>query len=167
MEPQKNVKPPLNPRVILPCFAALIALVLIVLICIFASSASNMQNEYAQARDSIGADLFTNLSMFSRTYDDASLAGADVHGKILPTMQEYYLAAITLDDAIVNAFGQSYQILDANMRARIEAAFDAFDAAYAQGQSTTQADESMRACLQSVQQILSTRFDDDTRLLPA
>ena len=47
MEPQKRVKQLLNPHVLLPIIAALIALVLIVLVCIFASEANSVQNEYA------------------------------------------------------------------------------------------------------------------------
>ena len=87
MEPQKRVKQLLNPHVLLPIIAALIALILIVLICIFASEANSVQNEYALARDSVGEDLYTSLYMFARSYDGVTLAGADVQGSILPTMR--------------------------------------------------------------------------------
>ena len=166
MEPQKRVKQMLNARVILPCAAAFIALVLIVLICIFASNANRMQNEYALARDSIGEDLYTSLYMFARSYDGVTLAGADVEGSILPSMRDYYLAATTLDDAIVNAYGQRYQLLDATTREAIDEAFEAFDDAYARGDSTNAAVSSMSACVQSVEQLLATRYDSATRLLP-
>ncbi len=167
MEPQKRVKQMLNARVILPCAAAFIALVLIVLICIFASNANRMQNEYALARDSIGEDLYTSLYMFARSYDGVTLAGADVEGSILPSMRDYYLAATALDDAIVNAYGQRYQLLDANMRASVTAAFEAFNDAFAQGRSTSDAVSSMSACVQNIEQLLSTRYDANTRLMPA
>ena len=167
MEPQKRVKLKLNPRVILPCIAALIALTLILLVCIFAGRATHIQNEYAQARDSVGADLYYNLYMFARSYDGVTLAGADVQGSILPTMRNYYVAAVALDDAIVAAYGESYQLLDANSRSAITAAFEAFDDAFAQGRSTSEAVSGMSSCVQALEQLLSTRYDEATRLLPA
>ena len=167
MEPQKRVKQVLNARVILPIVAALIALVLIVLVCIFAANANSARNEYAQARDSVGEDLYTDLYMFARSYDGVTLAGADIQGDILPLMRDYYTAAIALDDAIVNAYGQRYQLLDANMRASVTAAFEAFNDAFAQGRSTSDAVSSMSACVQNIEQLLSTRYDANTRLMPA
>lgn len=167
MEPQKRVKQLLNPHVLLPIIAALIALVLIVLICIFASEANSVRNEYALARDSVGEDLYTSLYMFARSYDGVTLAGADVQGSILPTMRSYYTAATALDDAIVNAYGQRYRLLDGTTRDAIEAAFEAFDDAFAQGDTTSDAVSSMSACVQGVEQLLTTRYDDATRLLPA
>ena len=166
MEPQKRVKQVLNARVILPIIAALIALVLIVLVCIFAANANSARNEYAQARDSFGEDLYTNLYMFARSYDGVTLAGADVQGSILPSMRRYYIAAIALDDAVTNAYGQRYQLLDQTTRDAIDAAFEAFDDAFAQGDTTSEAVSSMSACVQSVEQLLTTRYDAATRLLP-
>ena len=167
MEPQKRVKQMLNARVILPIVAALIALVLIVLVCIFAANANSARNEYAQARDSLGEDLYTKLYMFARSYDGVTLAGADVQGSILPTMRSYYTAATALDDAIANAYGQRYRLLDGTTRDAIEAAFEAFDDAFAQGDTTSDAVSSMSACVQGVEQLLTTRYDAATRLLPA
>ena len=167
MEPQKRVIQLLNPHVLLPIIAALIALILIVLICIFASEANSVRNEYALARDSVGEDLYTSLYMFARSYDGVTLAGADVQGSILPTMRSYYTAATALDDAIVNAYGQRYRLLDGTTRDAIEAAFEAFDDAFAQGDTTSDAVSSMSACVQGVEQLLTTRYDDATRLLPA
>ena len=117
----------------------IIALVLIVLICIFAANANSAQNEYAQARNAFGEDLYTKLYMFARSYDGVTLAGADVQGSILPSMRDYYIAATALDDAIVNAYGQRYQLLDATTREAIDEAFEAFDDAYARGDSTNAA----------------------------
>ena len=85
-----------NARVILPIIAAFIVLILIVLTCIFAANANSARNEYTQARDSVGEDLYTSLKMFTRSYDGVTLAGADVQGGILPSMWDYYTAATAL-----------------------------------------------------------------------
>ena len=166
METQKRVKVKLNARVVMPIAAAFIALVLIVLICIFAANANSAQNEYAQARNAFGEDLYTKLYMFARSYDGVTLAGADVQGSILPSMRDYYLAATTLDDAIATAYGRDYQVLDNTTRDAIAGAFEAFDNAFAQGRSTSEAISSMSACVQSVEQLLNTRYDAETRLIP-
>ena len=167
MEPQKCVKRMLNARVILPIIAAFIVLILIVLTCIFAANANSARNEYTQARDSVGEDLYTSLKMFTRSYDGVTLAGADVQGGILPSMWDYYTAATALDDAVTNAYGQRYQLLDPTTREAIEEAFEAFDDAFAQGDTTTEAVRNMTACVQSVEQLLATRYDAATRLLPS
>lgn len=167
MQILKRVKSKLNARVVFPCAAALIALVLIVLVCIFAGNATNMRNEYAMARNSLGEDLYRNLRLFTRSYDGVTLAGADVEGSILPSMRDYYLAAVTLDDAIATAYGQRYLLLDETTREAITNAFEAFDNAFAQGRSTSDAVSNMSACVQGVDQLLNTRYDAETRLLPA
>ncbi|HIS03025.1 MAG TPA: hypothetical protein IAA75_03840 [Candidatus Pullichristensenella avicola] len=166
MQILKSVKSKLNARVVFPCAAALIALVLILLVCIFAGNATNMRNEYTRTRNSFGEDLYRNLRMFVRSYDGVTLAGADVEGSILPSMRDYYLAATTLDDAIATAYGRDYQVLDNTTRDAIAGAFEAFDNAFAQGRSTSEAISSMSACVQSVEQLLNTRYDAETRLIP-
>ena len=75
-------------------------------------------------------------------------------------------AATALDDAIANAYGQRYQLLDATTREAVDEAFEAFDDAFAQGASTTDAVSNMSACVQSVEQLLTTRYDAATRLQP-
>lgn len=75
MEARKRVNLKLNAHIVVPLAAAFVALLLIVLICIFAVSASNIRNEYSQARDSIGQRLYNNLYMLIRTYDGITLAG--------------------------------------------------------------------------------------------
>lgn len=166
MQILKSVKSKLNARVVFPCAAALIALVLILLVCIFAGNATNMRNEYTRTRNSFGEDLYRNLRMFVRSYDGVTLAGADVEGSILPSMRDYYLAATTLDDAIATAYGRDYQVLDNTTRDAIAGAFEAFDNAFAQGRSTSEAISSMSACVQSVERLLNTRYDAETRLIP-
>ena len=82
-------------------------------------------------------------------------------------MRDYYLAAVTLDDAIATAYGQRYLLLDETTREAITNAFEAFDDAFAQGRSTGDAVSNMSACVQGVDQLLNTRYDAETRLLPA
>lgn len=167
MQTQKRVKFKLTARTVLPMSAALIALVLIILICIFAASASNIQNEYAQARTSVGEALYQNLNMFIRSYEGISLAGADVEGTILPTMHDYFVAARALDDAIADAYGERYGVLSGGIDTAVTAAFKAFDEAFRQGQNTSGAMSSMSSCVQALEQTLLKRFDNDLRLLPA
>lgn len=167
MEARKRVNLKLNAHIVVPLAAAFVALLLIVLICIFAVSASNIRNEYSQARDSIGQRLYNNLYMLIRTYDGITLAGADAEGTIIPTMKNYYLAAGTLDDALSDAFGEHYRLLSATLDSAMKDAFGAFDAAFAQGRDTGDAMSSMSACVQSLEQLLTARFDSAGRLLSA
>ncbi len=153
---------------ILPCAAAFIALVLIVLVCIFAGNANRMQNEYAMARNSIGEDLYPNLYMFARSYDGVTLAGADVegshpalHARLLPGGSRHWTTPSSPPMANAICFWTQPRAT------RLPTAFEAFDDAFAQGRSTGDAVSSMSACVQDVDQLLNTRYDAETRLLPA
>lgn len=155
-----------NPRLIAALAAGAVVLALVISLCISISTASNLRNEYAAARYSLGEELNRNLYMFERSYEGALLAGADVEGTIIPTMHAYYNAANTLDAAIGEAFGERYRVLNTGMGATIEAALQAFDDAFRLGKPTTDAVSNMTACIQSLSALRSVRFDAEGRLLP-
>ena len=167
MQILKRVKSKLNARVVFPCAAALIALVLIVLVCIFAGNATNMRNEYAMARNSLGEDLYRNLRLFTRSYDGVTLAGADVEGSILPSMRDYYLAGSHTGRRHRHRLRPTLSASGRNHARSHYQRFEAFDDAFAQGRSTGDAVSNMSACVQGVDQLLNTRYDAETRLLPA
>lgn len=166
MQTQKHVKPSLNTHTILSCIAAIIILVLIILVCIFAGRATHIQHEYAAIQQTFSEALYSDLYMFVRSYDGVTLAGANVEGAILPTMEKYYLSAKTLDETIVEAYGQRYSVLQGGTDTAIAAAFQAFDDAFRLGRNTSDAVSSMSSCMQSIETILTTRFDANNRLLP-
>ena len=70
-------------------------IVLIVALCISISMRSHMQSQYTSARDEIGEEVYTELYMLCQTFDQVTVPGQDVQNVVIPTMQDYYLAART------------------------------------------------------------------------
>lgn len=76
--------------------AALI--LLIALLCITISMRAHIQDAYTSARNEVGEQLYTELYMLCQTFDQVTVPGQDVQNVVIPTMQEYYLAARTLNE---------------------------------------------------------------------
>lgn len=167
MQTEKQPKIQMNPRKIARIAAGVIALFLVIALCISIIRVNNMQNEYASARNALGDELRRNLKMFMSTYDNILLAGADVEGTVLPAMRDYYDAALTVDTCIGDAFGENYRLLNTGLGNAIESAFSEFDTAFRVGKSTSDALNSMSACIQSLETAIAARFGSDDALLPA
>jgi len=146
--------------------AGFLGVLLLIAICISTYNAANIQNEYSSARNEIGDALYSNLSMMIIAYENAGKPGADVEGSILPTMRNYYLAAVALNDAIAHSFGEEYRLLSDGDVAALDAAFTLYDTAFSTGSQTDSAQAHMSDCLVSLQSILSTRFNAQGDLLP-
>lgn len=129
-------------------------------LCITIGIRSNIQSKYSSARDAIGENLYTELYMFCQAYDQISVPGADVQDVILPSMKDYYLAARTLNTALNDAFGESSAVLTDENLSAIDAAFEAYDAAFRAGRSTDDAQAAMTSCIQQIRTLLDTRYSD-------
>lgn len=140
--------------------AGLILAVMVVLLCITIGARANIQREYSSARDEIGEQLYTQLYMFCQTFDQVTVPGAEVQDVIIPDMDDYFLAAQTLNEALINAFGARYAALSAEDISAVENAFETYDIAFRSGKSTSDAQSSMQNCVERVRSILDTRFND-------
>ena len=75
-------------------------------------------------------------------------------------MQEYYLAARTLNEALTNAFGERYEVLSVENLSSLDGAFEAYDTAFRTGKSTDDAQATMDSCMGMVRSVLDSRFRD-------
>ena len=137
-------------------------LALIIALCITINMRSHIQSEYTNARNEIGEEIYTELYMLCQTFDQVTVPGQDLQNGIIPTMQDYYLAAQTLNTALTNAFGERYAVLAGEHIAALDNAFDAYDTAFRGGKSTDGAETAMRGCMDMVRSILETRFSNGT-----
>ena len=163
MEKRRGKRPDLprvNPKtagVLIGC-AAVIAL--LVLLCISVVMRSHIQSEYTRARNEIGEEMYTQLYMLCQTFDQVTVPGQDVQNVVIPTMEDYYLAAQTLNDALINAFEQQYTVLAQESISALDSAFEAYDSAFRGGKTTQEAQNAMQSCMDMVRSILETRFRD-------
>lgn len=137
-----------------------VLLALLIALCITINMRSHIQSEYTNARNEIGEEIYTELYMLCQTFDQVTVPGQDVQNGVIPTMQEYYLAAQTLNTALTNAFGERYAVLTGEHIAALDGAFEAYDTAFRGGKSTDNAESAMRSGMDMVRGILETRFRD-------
>lgn len=155
--PAKASKNPKKAGVLIGCAAVI---VLLIMLCISVVMRTNIQNDYAQARSEVGEELYMQLYMLCQTFDQVTVPGQDVENVVLPTMEDYALAAQTLNDVMVNAFGQRYSVLTQENQSALKKAFEAYDAAFRGGKSTADAQAAMQSCINTIRTLLQTRFND-------
>jgi len=136
------------------------AAVLLVILCITVVMRSNIQSQYTQARSETGEELYTQLYMLCQTYDQLSVPGQDIENVVIPLMEDYFLAAQTVNDVMGNAFGQRYSVLSQDDIAALNSAFEAFDAAFRGGKTTEEAQSAMHSCMDMIRMLLDSRFRD-------
>lgn len=152
--------PKISPKtagVVIGC-AAVIAL--LVMLCISVVMRANIQSEYTQARNEISEELYTQLYMLCQTFDQVTVPGQDLENVVIPLMEDYYLAAQTLNDVMGNAFGSQYSVLTQENASALSSAFDAYESAFRGGRTTEEAQNAMQECMNMVRTLLESRFRD-------
>lgn len=135
-----------------------VLIVLVVLLCITVNMRAHIQGAYSDARNEIGEVLYTELYMLCQTFDQVDVPGAEIQDIIIPGMNDCYLAALALNEAMTNGFGERYRVLSPDDVAALDNAFASYDTAFRSGKPTDDAEEAMRACISSVRAILAARY---------
>ena len=137
-----------------------VIILLLVTLCITMVMRSNIQSRYAQARNETGEELYTQLYMLCQTFDQVSVPGQDIENVVIPMMEDYYLAARTVNSVMGNAFGVRYSVLTQDDIAAVDRAFEAYDAAFRGGKTTEEAQIAMQDCMNMIRTLLESRFRD-------
>ena len=140
--------------------SAALLVAVIVITCISINIRVNMQRDYDAVRNRMSEALYSNLNMLTQTFDMTSVPNADVKNSILPQMKNYFSAAITLNELIVNTYGQRYQLLTDSDVSALRIAFNSYDAAFRADAPTDLAQADMQSCMDRVRSLLSSRFSD-------
>ncbi|MBR1560172.1 MAG: hypothetical protein IJ646_08030 [Clostridia bacterium] len=133
---------------------------IVVVTCISINIRVNMQREYTGVRDKLGESLYSNLYMLTQTFDMTSVPNADVKNSIIPQMKNYFIAATTLNEAVVNNYGQRYQVLTDADVSTLRTTFNAYDAAFRSDAPTDLAQADMQGCMDRVKELLSSRYSE-------
>ena len=118
------------------------------------------QQEYTEVRDSMGEALYSNLYMLTQTFDMTAVPNADVKNSVIPQMRNYFTAATTLNEQLVNNFGAHYQVLSDADISNIRTSFNAYDAAFRSDAPTDLAQADMATCMQTVRDLLNSRYSE-------
>ena len=154
----------LNWRLIGRISIAVLIVGLIVWGCISTSNTSDIQQKYTASRNTIAQSLYGCAKTMLLEFEKGSLAGADIEGEIIPNMYHSYLQLQVLNNAMAAAYGEEYAIFDAELMKDLDLAFDEYNAAFATGHSTDNAQARMSAAMEKVRKVLDERFDSDINL---
>lgn len=152
--------PKISPKTMAVLVGCGAVIVLLVMLCISVIMRTNIQSKYTQARNEIGEEMYTQLYMLCQTFDQVTVPGQDLENVVIPLMEDYSLAAQTLNDVMGNAFGRKYSVLTQENTAALERAFEAYDAAFRGGRTTEEAQNAMQECMNMIRTILESRFRD-------
>lgn len=142
-----------------------LSLVLIIYLCASTVQRVNLRKDYREARNQAATCVEDQISLFLRTYDSLSLAGADIENDLLPDLHTYFYAMKALDDSLTYSFGSAYTLLSDGLRSQINSALSAYDDAYRTGKSTDSAFASLTDCINSLNSVLSSRFTPSGEIL--
>lgn len=138
--------------------ALALVLALIIALCISIGMRSNIQRDYADARNQAGQLLYDNLFILMQTFDSTAVPNIDVRNAILPQMRDYYIASVTLNNLLANTYGPRYAVLsDADIN-DLTNAFTSYEAAYKNNTSTDLAQSNMQLCMDRVKELLNSRY---------
>ena len=143
-----------------------VAVLLLAAVCIISIMRTNIQRRYEGARNEIGIEMYNQMYMVVQTFDQFDVPGQDVQYDLLPSLRQYYLAGMTLNEALSGAFGSGYTLIDAETNAAMESAFDAYETAYRTGRDTLQAETALSAAVDRIRSLLGSRYRGDV-LIPA
>ena len=144
----------------LMCVIAALVVAVIVITCISINIRVNMQREYDAVQTRMSEALYSNLNMLTQTFDMTSVPNADVKNSVLPQMKNYFIAAVSLNELMVNAYGPRYQLLTESDISALRIAFNSYDAAFRSDAPTDLAQADMQSCMDRVRSLLSSRFSD-------
>ena len=126
--------------------------------CISTSMRSNIQRQYAAARNQAGEALYSNLYILMQTFDMTSVPNTDIANVILPQMRDYFIASVTLNNLLKQTYGPRYAVLsDADVN-NLTAAFTAYETAYRNNTSTDLAMSNMQSCMSRIRELLNSRY---------
>lgn len=142
------------------CVVAGLLVALVVVTCLSITIRVDLQREYTGVRDRLGESMYSNLYMLTQTFDMTSVPNADIKNSIIPQMKNYFIAAVTVNEALTNNFGQRYQVLTESDISTLRTAFNAYDAAFRSDAPTDLAQADMASCIQRVRSLLSARYSE-------
>jgi hypothetical protein len=143
---------------------AVIALLTTLFIVIFSRRSAVVMLQ--QSEESLIASVYVNITALERSYQEMNLPGADVKNTILPKMRLDLNAAKTVNQILVEVYGDDRAVLTEEMFAQIDESIGYMSDIIDMGKSQDEAKQQMGACMEKVQTAMLQRFPKDTHLMP-
>ena len=133
-------------------------LCLIAVACISIHMHSSMQRKYASAAEEAQEQAYQNMIQMTELFARVDDPNVDVQNKLIPSLKAEYTAVISLNETLINGFGDKYAVLSTDQIAAFDAAFAEYAAAYSQGNATGLARDDMAECIAGIQEMIDERY---------
>lgn len=148
-----------------PVYAAIaVGVALVVALIAVSVAKKNITNAYEKGRVQLAQSIQTNINEALRAFDRITLPNADVQGDILPTMRTHLYAARTLNEAMVDTYGITSGVVDAEVFTQIETAIDEVERSIDSGLSIQTARDTLSRYITSMETALIERFEGSDQL---
>ena len=141
-------------------------IVLIAVLSIVVLSRKSTMTMLRQSEESLVSSIYANISSLERAYEEMGNPGADVKNEILPKMRVDLNAAMTVNQILVDVYGDNLAVLSDDIFAQIDASINYMDKVIEMGKSVSEARQQMGLCMEQVQIAMMRRFPEDTEMMP-
>ena len=120
---------------------------------------NQLSAQLSSTRDQLAVRIQDNLNQALSGFDEMSRRSTDAQRELLPEVKRYLYAADLLNDMLRDIYGENYSLMD-------ESTMDEYAQLLSQGQSATEAHDSLSAYMDQISGVLSTRFGVNGMILP-
>jgi len=136
----------------------IVVIVLLIVVCISSIMRTNMHGKYSSARNEMREQLYLQLQNMTSLFAHIDDPEVDVQHKLIPYMREAYTAAVSLNTALKEGYGERNALLSDDQVASLDAAFEEYASAYRSGGPTGLAEADLKECMAFIQPIVDERF---------
>lgn len=144
--------------------AAALVFLLIVCTCISIHMRANIQSDYASAASHIQEQIFAGMREMTDTFSRIEDPNVDVQHKLIPSLKAQYSAVKALNDSLISGFDKKDVILNEDLIAAFDAAFESYAAAYREGKPTGLAQDDMRKCINRIAVMVEKHYPKEAEL---
>ena len=127
---------------------------------------NQLSAQLSGTRDQLAVRIQDNLNQALSGFDEMSRRSTDAQRELLPEVKRYLYAADLLNDMLRDIYGENYSLMDENLYGLMESTMDEYAQLLSQGQSATEAHDSLSAYMDQISGVLSTRFGVNGMVLP-
>lgn len=128
-------------------------------ICVLLVLLLNMQARYTRAAEGITEQIFQKLIAMDELFSYVDAENVDIRNKLIPQMRMQYFAAVELNNALVNGYGEKYRVLSLEQIEDFDSAFKEYNTAIASGLSLNLARDDMALLLAEVRDMINARYN--------
>ena len=144
--------------------AVALVFLLIVCTCISIHMRANIQSEYTSAANHIQEQIYAGMREMTETFSRIEDPNVDVQNKLIPSLKAQYSAVKALNESLISGFEKEDVVLNDELIAGFDAAFESYAAAYRDGKPTGLAQDDMNKCIKQIASMVEKHYPKEEEL---